>query len=127
MKRIHVALAVSNLDDAIADTRHRLGVEPCVVVPDTYALFRTASVNLSLTEDASKAGRLRHLGIEDPDASAFTSEPGPDGFVWERFTAEQQADEINTFWPQASYTPEELSGPARGPRRDGAGGSDGDD
>ena len=108
MKRIHVALAVSKLDDAIADTRARLGVEPCVVVPGTYALFRTASVNLSLTENAEQAGRLRHLGVEDPEAPAFTSDPGPDGFVWERFTAEQQADEINAYWPEANYTPERL-------------------
>ena len=108
MKRIHVALAVSNLDDAVADTRHRLGVEPCVVVPDTYALFRTASVNLSLTVNAEQAGRLRHLGVEDPEAEAFAAEPGPDGLVWERFTAEQQADEINTHWPGSSYTPEKL-------------------
>ena len=108
MKRIHVALAVSNLADAIADTRHRLGVGPCVMVPDTYALFRTASVNLSLTVNAEQAGRLRHLGVEDPEAEAFAAEPGPDGLVWERFTAEQQADEINTYWPQANYTPEKL-------------------
>ena len=108
MKRIHVALAVSNLDDAVADTRHRLGVEPCVVVPDTYALFRTASVNLSLTVNAEQAGRLRHLGVEDPEAEAFAAEPGPDGLVWERFTAEQQADEINALWPGSSYTPEKL-------------------
>ena len=108
MKRIHVALAVSSLDDAVADTRHRLGVEPCVVVPDTYALFRTASVNLSLTVNAELAGQLRHLGVEDPEADSFAAEPGPDGFVWERFTAEQQADEINTYWPQANYAPETL-------------------
>ena len=108
MKRIHVALAVSSLDDAVADTRHRLGVEPCVVVPDTYALFRTASVNLSLTVNAERAGQLRHLGVEDPQAEAFAAEPGPDGLVWERFTAEQQADEINTCWPQANYTPDRL-------------------
>ena len=108
MKRIHVALAVSKLDDAIADTRHRLGVEPCVVVPGTYALFRTASANLSLTENAEQAGLLRHLGVEDPGAPTFSSNPGPDGFVWERFTAEQQADEINSYWPEANYTPEEL-------------------
>lgn len=108
MKRIHVALAVGNLDDAIADTRRRLGVEPCVVVPGTYALFRTASANLSLTESAEQAGQLRHLGIEDPEAPAFTAEPGPDGLVWERFTAEQQADEINTHWPEVNYTPEDL-------------------
>ena len=108
MKRIHVALAVSNLADAIADTRHRLGAEPCVVVPGTYALFRTASVNLSLTENAEQAGQLRHLGVEDPEAAAFAAEAGPDGLVWERFTAEQQAEEINTCWPQANYTPERL-------------------
>lgn len=68
MKRIHIALAVSKLDDAIEDTRHRLGVAPCVVVPDTYALFRTESANISLTENAKEAGQLRHLGIEDPEA-----------------------------------------------------------
>ena len=108
MKRIHVALAVSKLDDAIADIRDRLGAEPCVVVPGTYALFRTASVNLSLTQNAEQAGRLRHLGVEDPEAPAFASDPGPDGFVWERFTAEQQADEINAYWPEANYTREKL-------------------
>ena len=108
MKRIHVALAVGKLDDAIADTRDRLGVEPCVVVPGTYALFRTPSVNLSLTENAEQAGRLRHLGVEDPEAPTFSSNPAPDGFVWERFTAEQQADEINTYWPEANYTPGKL-------------------
>ena len=107
MKRIHIALAVSKLDDAIEDTRHRLGVAPCVVVPDTYALFRTESANISLTENAKEAGQLRHLGIEDPEAATFTAEPGPDGLIWERFTAEHQAHEINAYWPQANYTPKE--------------------
>ncbi len=106
MRRIHIALAISDLDDAIADIRSRLGVAPCVVVPDAYALFRTTSVNLSLTVNTEQAGQLRHLGIEDPKAKAFVTESGPDGFIWERFTAEQQADEINTYWPQANYTPD---------------------
>lgn len=108
MRRIHISLAISDLDDAITDIRSRLGVAPCVVVPDAYALFRTTSVNLSLTVNTEQAGLLRHLGIEDPKAKAFVTESGPDGFIWERFTAEQQADEINACWPQANYTPDKL-------------------
>ena len=76
--------------------------------PAPTRLFRTACANLSLTEDAKQAGQLRHLGIEDPEAPTFTAEPGPDGLVWERFTTDQQADEINTHWPEANYTPEDL-------------------
>ncbi len=106
MKRIHVALAVSNLAKAIADYKERLGREPCVVVPDTYALFRNAYVNLSLTQAPDNAGTLRHLGIEDDDATEFSTEADIDGIVWEHFSAQQQAGEIKKYWPEVVYDPQ---------------------
>lgn len=56
--------------------------------------------------DRSKAstsrapGALRHLGREDESASSFSEEKDVNGLTWERFSAEQQAAEINTFGRQ---------------------------
>ncbi|MDD9982266.1 MAG: hypothetical protein OXU81_13055 [Gammaproteobacteria bacterium] len=107
MKRMHVALAVSDLTKAIADYEERMGHAPCVVVPETYALFRNSYVNLSLTQASAQAGMLRHLGIEDDTAPTFSAEADIDGIVWERFSARQQADEIKKYWPQVVYDPGE--------------------
>lgn len=104
MRIIHVALSVANLDAAIAETQDRLGFAPCVIVPNTYALFRSKMVNLSLSQKPEEAGRLRHLGFEDPEAPGFSLDTDGEGFLWERFTAEQQAQEINRFWPGTNYT-----------------------
>jgi len=34
---------------------------------------------------------------------AFTSENDVNGFLWERFSPEQQEKEIKATWPDASY------------------------
>jgi hypothetical protein len=54
---------------------------------------------------ACGVGSLRHLGWEDPTASEFIQDTDVNGIVWERFTAQHQADEINEIWPEANYLP----------------------
>ncbi|HVR18407.1 MAG TPA: hypothetical protein VMS65_01880 [Polyangiaceae bacterium] len=42
---------------------------------------------------------MRHLGWEDSGAKSFTQERDSLGIVWERFSAEAQANEIEAAWP----------------------------
>jgi hypothetical protein len=105
-KKFHLALSVQNLESCVLDFTQRFGCEPCVVVEGEYALWRTAFLNVSIRCDAcSAAGTLRHLGWEDDSVQAFTTETDVNGVVWERFTAQQQAHEINSLWPGAGYRP----------------------
>ncbi len=98
--RFHIALSASDIETAVDDYRNRLGVEPVVTVGGTYALFRTRELNLSIRkDDAVPPGHLRHLGWEDPNAGTFSSEQDSLGIVWERFSAEAQASEIQAAWP----------------------------
>jgi hypothetical protein len=107
MKKLHIAISTDKIEETIKDYTVRLGVEPCSFVPDEYALWRTDSLNISVRQDSScKNGELRHLGWEDSSASEFTEEKDVNGITWERFTAQQQADEINELWPAAKYQPE---------------------
>ena len=102
MKIIHIALGVLDIEASVRDYSQRLGSRPAVEVPQEYALWRTAAVNLSVRKvPAEEAGRLRHLGWEDPSAASFSSEPDVNGIEWERFTVEQQAKEIRQAWPAA--------------------------
>ncbi len=104
MKKIHLALSTRKLAESVKDYSQRLGCEPDVVVPEQYALWRTDTINLSIRVDHSvPAGALRHLGWEDPAAPCFQMDTDVNGIVWERFSASQQADEINEFWPQTGY------------------------
>ena len=90
----------------IKDYSVRLGMEPCSYVKNEYALWRTDSLNVSIRQDQScTPGALRHLGWEDDTASSFSEEIDVNGITWEKFSAQQQADEINELWPEASYTP----------------------
>lgn len=107
MKKLHLALSTKNLDESIRDYSQRLGTPPCSVVAGEYALWRTDSLNVSVRLDpACASGELRHLGWEDADAPQFTSDTDVNGIVWEHFSAQQQADEINELWPEANYQPE---------------------
>lgn len=99
----HLALAVPDLAAAIADFRYRLDVEPEVVAPGAYALFRTESLNLSLSEVRGAPAALRHLGFEDPNAASFSEQEDASNIVWERFTPEQQRAEIDARWPNARW------------------------
>jgi hypothetical protein len=102
MLRFHLALSVADIDDSVRDYSARLGCAPTVVVPNEYALWRTETLNFSIRRVASEeAGALRHLGYEDPSAPRFESQCDVNGILWERFTAEQQRDEIQTIWPSA--------------------------
>lgn len=106
MKKLHIAISTNKIDETIIDYSARLGAQPCSSIPGEYALWRTESLNVSVRQDPScEAGALRHLGWEDSAVQAFTQEKDVNGIVWERFTAEHQADEINNIWPEAHYRP----------------------
>ena len=106
MKRIHIAISTNRINDSIRDYSKRLGGEPCVVVDNEYALWRTDAINLSIRQDSScRPGELRHLGWEDCAATKFSFETDVNGITWERFSGQLQADEINALWPQVAYQP----------------------
>lgn len=98
MKRFHIAIGVTSIEASVADYTRRLGCEPCVVVPDQYALWRTETVNFSIRKTGERPA-LRHLGWEDPEAQSFSIETDPNGIAWERFSAEQQDQEIESIGP----------------------------
>ena len=105
MRKFHVAISTDDLTGTVDDYTKRLACNPSVIVPGEYALWRTETVNLSVRLDSeAPAGALRHLGWEDPGAEAFSVETDVNGIAWERFSAEQQADEIEQIWPGTGYT-----------------------
>lgn len=104
MKKFHIALGVESIEATVHDYTQRLGQPPDLVVPGEYALWRTAHLNVSVRKsDSESAGTLRHLGWETNDAVAFTSDIDCNGIIWERFSAEVQAREINELWPGAGH------------------------
>ena len=106
MKKLHIAISTDKIDETITDYSARLGMPPCSSIPGEYALWRTESLNVSVRQDPDcETGSLRHLGWEDPIAHEFTHDIDVNGIVWERFTAQHQADEINEIWPEANYQP----------------------
>ena len=106
MKKLHLALGVADIEATVSDYTKRFGQEPDLVIAGTYALWRTAHLNVSVRNTGSEeAGKLRHLGWETNNAEAFTSETDCNGIRWEQFTAEQQAQEIKEAWPDVEYEP----------------------
>ncbi|MDN3517956.1 hypothetical protein QWY84_10065 [Aquisalimonas lutea] len=99
MKRFHVALAVADVEASIQDYTRRLGVEPELVVPGRYALWRTAEVNLSVRHLPEEAGTVRELGWEDTSAPTLSIDYDINGLVWERFSPADQRREIAALWP----------------------------
>lgn len=105
MRRLHVALAVDDLDATIRDYRERLGADPVAVVPGTYALWRTPEVNLSVQCDAGADQRLRHLGFEDDAATTKTESVDVNGLTWEIFSpAWQDAGIVEVYGPPVGAT-----------------------
>lgn len=103
-KKFHIALSTQKIDETVKDYSARLGLAPCSYVANEYALWRTESLNVSIRQDSNCAnGELRHLGWEDSTAAQFSETKDVNGIVWERFSAEQQAEEINALWPEAKY------------------------
>ena len=106
MKKLHIAISTNKIEETIKDYSARLDAEPCTVVPGEYALWRTETLNISIRHDNNcNPGSLRHLGWEVPVSPEFVEETDVNGIVWEQFTAQQQATEINELWPQANYKP----------------------
>lgn len=106
MKRFHIAISTDKIAETVAYYNRRRGVEPCVVIPGDYALWRTDSLNVSIRlDEASSLGTLRHLGWEDPAATAFAETTDVNGIVWEQFNADHQAREIKELWPETDYQP----------------------
>ena len=102
MNKLHIALSTREIESTVDDYSVRLGVAPCVHVPGQYVLWRTACLNLSVRHDAKQQpGTLRHLGWEDAHAAEFSEDRDVNGVVWERFSAQQQAEEIRAIWPEA--------------------------
>ena len=90
MKRFHIALAVANLDESIADYSHRLGQPPSAVVPGQYAMWRTDLLNFSINEKPERAGQLRHVGFEDDAVRGYSISIDVNGLEWESFSAAEQ-------------------------------------
>ena len=106
MKKLHIAISTNKIEETIKDYTIRLEAEPCFFVQGEYALWRTETLNVSIRQDPKcTSGELRHLGWEDSTASEFSEEADVNGIVWEKFTAQQQANEINELWPQVNYEP----------------------
>jgi hypothetical protein len=109
MKKLHLAIATKNIEATVIDYSQRFGCEPCVIVPEQYALWRTESLNVSVRQDSScKSGSLRHMGWEDAKAVTFSEQKDVNGITWETFTAEQQAEEIEEVWPGTDYVPDKV-------------------
>ena len=82
MKKLHIAISTSRIEDTIADYSARLGAGPCSFVAGEYALWRTESLNLSIRHDAScPAGTLRHLAWEDPAATTSSEDVDVNGIT----------------------------------------------
>ena len=106
MKKLHIAISTDKITETVSDYSQRLNAEPSLVVSGEYALWRTATLNLSVRQDAKvDPGSLRHLGWEDSSAEEFTQDVDVNGIVWELFNADLQAEEINELWPGADYQP----------------------
>ena len=94
MKRFHIALAVADLDNSIADYSLRLGEGPTVVVSKTYAMWRTDTLNFSINQIPDRAGQLRHVGFEDESVQGFSSNYDTNGLEWELFSPQAQDQKI---------------------------------
>jgi hypothetical protein len=105
-KKFHLSISVTDLDASIADYSQRLGHHPWIVVPHEYALWRTETLNFSIRLSDSE-NKLRHLGWEDESATEFSQDVDVNGIIWERFTANQQQQEIESIWSKKVIKNEE--------------------
>ena len=106
MDKLHIAISTHDIEATVNDYSQRMQAEPCLHIVGEYALWRTEALNVSVRKVTdTPSGEVRHLGWEVPDADTFTCDTDVNGIVWERFTAQQQADEINEIWVDAHYQP----------------------
>ena len=101
MKRFHIAIGVSNIEQSVLDYSLRLAQQPNVVIPKEYALWRTPTLNFSIRKvSQEESGSLRHLGWESSDSAHFSTDIDGNGLLWEQITADQQDEEIRQTWPK---------------------------
>lgn len=111
MKKLHIAISTHKIEETVSDYSVRLSAKPCLHLNGEYALWRTEFLNVSIRQDNNcKPGELRHLGWEVATSDEFHQDIDVNGILWEEFTAQQQADEINTLWPKANYHPLNQAG-----------------
>ena len=101
-KKFHIAVAVNDIEATVQEYSRRLGSPPTLVVANEYALWRTETLNFSIRKTQDAPGVVRHVGWEDPGATGFTRETDANGLLWERFTEQDQQEEIARLWPTAS-------------------------
>ena len=106
MTKFHLALNVRDIATSVRDYTTRFQQEPDLVIPGEYALWRTETLNISIRNTPEGGtGTLRHLGWECSEAVAFQAVSDSNCILWEEFTAEQQAREIEDIWPGTGYQP----------------------
>ncbi|HKO93735.1 MAG TPA: VOC family protein [Polyangiaceae bacterium] len=103
--KVHLAVAVADIEKSVEEYSQLLGARPVVVVPGQYALWRTAELNFSIRHTKEAAGTVRHVGFERDDAREFTKHVDANGLVWESFNRFDQAKEIAALWPHVPYDP----------------------
>ena len=100
VKRFHIAIGVSDIQQSIKDYSLRLEQQPDVVISKEYALWRTPTLNFSIRKvPQDQCGALRHLGWESPDVTEFSTTTDVNQIPWEHFTTAQQDEEIQRTWP----------------------------
>jgi hypothetical protein len=103
--KVHLAVAVADIEKSVAEYTRLLGSLPVHVVPGEYALWRTEVLNFSIRRVEGEVGRVRHVGFERDDAMSFQEYRDLNGLVWETFSKEEQAREILATWPDEPYVP----------------------
>jgi len=103
--KVHLAVAVANIETSVEEYSRLLGARPVVIVPGQYALWRTTELNFSIRRTDDAAGTVRHVGFERDDALEFTKHVDANGLVWETFNRFDQAKEIASLWPHVPYDP----------------------
>lgn len=85
MKRFHLSLNVSSIEESVLDYSGRLDQQPDVVIPNEYALWRTFTLNFSIRKvSQEESGTLRHLGWESPDTTEFSTHIDVNHIPWEQ-------------------------------------------
>lgn len=103
--KVHLAIAVKDLEASVAEYTRLLGAEPELVIATQYALWRTPVLNMSIRCTGLGAGTLRHVGFERDDAPRFEEYRDVNGLTWETFNKHHQAQEIRDVWKEVEYEP----------------------
>ena len=98
MRKFHIAIGVTDIEKSIEDYSIRLGDNPSIHIEGEYALFRTASINMSIRKVENTTTGVRLIGWEDDGATGFSEDKDCNGLIWEIFNKKAQEDEISRLW-----------------------------